>query len=76
MDVFGTVAGLVEIQRVGEVGCLSVSLPQRRQVPARLDELEDRGCVIGGMVNEMPLGERRNDDCRVLSAIAPLRSVE
>jgi hypothetical protein len=50
-----------ELEGQGEVGGLPVALVERRQTPARLDELEDRDRLLRGVVDEPFLRERRDD---------------
>ena len=44
---------------------------QHRQTEAAGDEAQDRGCVIGGVIDEMPFGERRNNNRRSPRPRAP-----
>src|SRR3984893_10128471 len=44
-----------------EIGGGGVAGAERREVEPVLDEAQDRGRVIGGVVDEVPLGERGDD---------------
>src|SRR6266496_2458066 len=62
---------LAEVEGGREVAGLRVAIGQCWQAPAVLDQLEDRGCVVLGVVHKALLCERRDDDGRHAQTGAP-----
>src|ERR1700745_3781012 len=56
------VSALIQLQCVGQVGSRRVPRAERSEVPACFNQLEDRGGVVCGVVDEMPFSEWGDDD--------------
>src|SRR6266545_529175 len=67
----GSSRDLAEIEGVGEPSGRGIASPQRRQSPALLDQLEDRGAVVLRMIDKALLGVGRDDQGRHARARPP-----
>src|ERR1700722_5932872 len=59
-----TAAPSLEIERRRHIGAAGVPCSERRQSEARLDQFQNGGRVIDGVIDKATFGERRDDQRR------------
>src|SRR5207237_10744397 len=62
---------IAEIERGGQVACTRTHAGQRLEIETAGNELEDRGCIVGRVIDVAALRERRDDDRRDARSRSP-----
>src|SRR5438309_46319 len=68
---FATLTLTAEVERGGQVACARTHAGQCLEIEAACDELQDRGRIVGRVIDVAAPRERRNDDRRDTRARTP-----